>query len=139
MALCSLGTVWNMPEDIIENTRGAYNTDPTSPTFYPEDEEPTGRYFAPAGGPNCMALFALDCAPDLFFMGPLWAEFDFKMVKRFPIGQRRSFQVDMELFNALGATNFNHNLNPGSGANIFRITGAGSGARIGQIAVRFNF
>jgi hypothetical protein len=132
-------TVWNMPEDVIENTRRAYRTDPTSPNFYADGEAPTGRYFAPAGGPDCMALYAQDCAPDLFFHGPWFAQFDIKVVKRFPVGQGKSFQVDFELLNALGATNFEHELDPGSSANSFRITDQHSGPRIGQIAVRFNF
>jgi hypothetical protein len=132
-------TVWNMPDDIITNTRRAYNTDPTSATYYPAGEEPTGRYFAPAGGPDCMALYAGDCAPDMFFYGRWFGEFDFKLVKRFPFGRGKSFDVNVEVFNALRATNFENELNPGSGANIFRIQGADSGARSGQLVLRLNW
>jgi hypothetical protein len=131
-------TVWNMPEDIIDNTRRAYNTDPTSPTRYPEGEEPTGRYFAPAGGPECLALNAGDCAPDLFFNSNWFAEFDFKFVKRFPIGQRVTFDLNVEVQNAFNATNFDQELNPSSN-NLFRITGQRSGAREGQLVFRVNF
>ena len=54
-------TVWNFPQDIIDNTRKAYNTDETQPTFYAPGTEPTGRYFAPAGGPGCNFLYPGDC------------------------------------------------------------------------------
>jgi hypothetical protein len=54
-------TVWNFPQDIIDNTRKAYNTDETQPTFYTPGQEPTGRYFAPAGGPACNFLYLGDC------------------------------------------------------------------------------
>jgi hypothetical protein len=82
-----------------------------------------------------MALYAQDCAPDLFFNGGWFAEYDFKLVKKFPLPGRATFQVDVEVFNAFNATNFNRNLNPGTGT-IFRSTSAGSGARVGQLAVR---
>jgi hypothetical protein len=132
-------TVWNMPQDIIDNTRRAYNTDPTSPTGYPEGEEPTGRYFAPASGPDCMGLYPGDCAPDMYFYGAWFAEFDFRLAKRFPLGVKANFEVNIEVQNALGATNFTQSLSPGSGGNVFRIQNQRSGARSGQFVVRFSF
>ena len=54
-------SVWNFPQDIIDNTRKAYNTDETSQTFYGAGQEPTGRYFAPASGPGCNFLYPGDC------------------------------------------------------------------------------
>jgi len=132
-------TVWNMPQDIIDNTRRAYNTDPTSPTGYPAGEEPSGRYFAPASGPGCLGLYPGDCAPDLYFYGAWFAEFDFRLAKRFPLGGKKTFEVNIEVQNALGATNYTQNLNPGSGSNVFRITNQRSGARSGQFVVRFSF
>ena len=41
-------TVFSFPQDIIDNTRRAFNTDPTSATGYGGDGVPTGRYIAPA-------------------------------------------------------------------------------------------
>ncbi len=40
-------TVFSFPQDIIDNTRRAFNTDPTSATGYGGDGAPTGRYIAP--------------------------------------------------------------------------------------------
>jgi hypothetical protein len=132
-------TVWDMPEDVRTNTRRAYNTDPTSPTYYPVGEEPTGRYFAPAIGPGCFGLTPGDCAPDLYFDGPWFTEWDFKFVKRFPFGRKASVDFNVEVFNAFNNTNFTPVLNPGSGANVFRIQNQYSGARIGQLVWRVNF
>ena len=128
--------VYNMPQDIIDNTRRAYDTDPTHPTGYAGGQLPTGRYFAPASSEGCMALYAQDCAPDTFFNGGWFAEYDFKLVKKFQLPGRAYFQVDVEVFNAFNATNFNRQLNPGAGATIFNSTSAGSGARVGQLALR---
>ena len=44
-----------------------------------------------------------------------------------------------EIYNAFYDQNFSPNLNPGAGANIFRITGQQSGARVGQLVWRVNF
>jgi hypothetical protein len=113
-----------------------YNTDPTSPTFYPAGEEPTGRNFAPAVGPGCFGLNPGDCAPDMLFNGPWYSEWDFKFTKRFPFGRKGSVDFNVEVFNAFNTTNFTPVLNPGGGANVFRITNQQSGARIGQLVWR---
>jgi hypothetical protein len=137
-------TVWNMPQDVIDNTIKAYSTDPTSPDFY-ADGPPTGRYFAPASrpagfdGPNdpgCVGLFPGDCAPDMFFHGNWFGEFDFKLTKRFNLPGRAVFQMDVEVFNALKATNFENAINPSASSNTFRITGQDSAARTGQLVWR---
>jgi hypothetical protein len=129
--------LFNMPQDVIDNTRLAYDTDPTQPGFYvPGDApDPNSRHFAPA---TCAALpmKSGDCAPDLYFTGRWFAEFDFRIVKKFPLMRRATVEFAGELFNALGAVNFSQSMNPGTGANTFRITGADSGARIGQLVWR---
>ena len=88
-----------MPDDVWTNTRRAYNTDPTSPTYYPAGEEPTGRYFAPGRRTRAASVYAGRLRADLFFDGPWFSEWDFKFVKRFPFGpegecgfQRRGLQ-----------------------------------------------
>jgi hypothetical protein len=136
-------TVWNMPQDIIDNTRRAFNTDVTTPSGYADDDAPTGRYFAPACGPDRFGYDAQDCAPDLFFYGKWFGEFDFKFTKRFPLGFKKAvFDFDVEVFNALNAINFNQTLSPAlqsSNANVFRITGQASAARTGQLVWRVSW
>jgi hypothetical protein len=133
-------TVWNFPQDIIDNTRKAYNTDETQPTFYAPGSEPTGRYFAPAGGPGCNYLYPGDCnVGDMWFRGRWFGEFDFRIAKMIPLPSKARFEVSAEVFNALMAKNFPVALNPGSGANIFRITSTQSNARTAQIVFRVSW
>src|SRR5262249_43393689 len=51
-------TVYDMPQDIIDNTLRAYSTSDTSTTGYgtlgPPD--PTSRYMGPAAGPGCLYI-----------------------------------------------------------------------------------
>jgi hypothetical protein len=107
-------TVWNFPQDIIDNTRKAYNTDETQPTFYTPGQEPTGRYFAPAGGPACNFLYQGDCnTEELWFKGRWFGEFDFRLSKMVPLPSKARFEVSAEVFNALMAKNFPVSLKPG--------------------------
>jgi len=130
-------TVWNFPQDIIDNTRKAYNTDETRATFYAPGSEPTGRYFAPAGGVNCNFIYQGDCnTPELKFNGRWFGEFDFAINKAIPLPSKARFEIRAEVFNALMAKNFPNTLNPGSGANIFRMTSTQSAARTAQLVFR---
>jgi hypothetical protein len=133
-------TVWNFPQDIIDNTRKAYNTDETQPTFYAPGTEPSGRYFAPAGGPGCNYLYAGDCnTADMWFRGRWFGEFDFRISKMVPLPTKARFEISAEVFNALMAKNFPVSLNPGNGANIFRITSTQSAARTAQLVFRVSW
>ena len=136
-------TVWNMPQDIIDNTRRAFNTDVTTDSGFANDDVPSGRYFAPACGPEAFGYNAHDCAPDLFFYGKWFGEFDFKFTKRFPLGFKNAvFDFDVEVFNALNAINFNQSLSPSlqsANANVFRITSQASSARTGQLVWRVSW
>jgi Carboxypeptidase regulatory-like domain/TonB dependent receptor len=142
-------TVFNLPDDIITNTRRAFNTDPTSPTGYPAGEEPTGRYIAPASSPGCIALFFEDCnTPEqIWVRGPWFVRFDLSFKKRFPFGRGASFDLQFDLLNAFDNVNFNPNFNPGSGNTIFQVTSGYTdinttfdpGGRLGQIVWRLNW
>jgi hypothetical protein len=140
--------IWSMPQDVIDNTILAYSNDWKLPGFFAPGQEPTGRFFAPASrpagfdGPNdpgCTAVFAQDCAPDLFFYGRWFGEFDFRISKKFPIGRKATFQMDVDVFNALNAINFNQSFNPGDSSTIFRNNGQGSNARTGQLSWRITW
>ena len=133
-------TVWNFPQDIIDNTRKAYNTDESQPTFYAAGNEPTGRYFAPAGGPGCNYLYPGDCGTqDMWFRGRWFGEFDFRIAKMIPLPSKARFEVSAEVFNALMAKNFPNAVNPGPGANLFRITSTQSAARTAQLVFRVSW
>ena len=55
-------TVYNLPDDIILNTRRAHSTSATSANGYSSLGAPEGRYIARESSPNCVALIVGDCS-----------------------------------------------------------------------------
>jgi hypothetical protein len=143
--------VWSLPQDIMDNTRRAWNTDPTSPTGYSADGVPTGRYIAPASSPGCVAVYQSDCNTphNIYVRGPLFTRFDFSFKKRFPFGRGASFDIQLDLLNAFDNVNFNptFDVTPAAGSTAFQITSGYTdinttfdpGGRIGQIVWRLNW
>jgi hypothetical protein len=143
--------VWSLPQDIIDNTRRAWNTDPTSPTGYSADGVPTGRYIAPASQPGCVSVYQGDCGTphNIYVRGPLFTRFDFSFRKRFPFGRGASFDIQLDLLNALDNVNFNptFDVTPATNTTAFQITSGYTdinttfdpGGRIGQIVWRLNW
>jgi hypothetical protein len=139
-------TVWNFPQDILDQTRRAYNTDATQATFYAPGTEPTGRYFAPAGGPSCNFLNVGDCnTSELWFNGRWFGEFDFRIAKSVPVKTAR-VEVSAEVFNALMAKNFPVSLSPSSNSGncnnstpFGRICSTQSAARTAQLVFRVSW
>lgn len=86
-------------------------------------------------------------APDINLNGPLFTRVDMRVKKSFPFLSRGNVELTFELLNAFNNINFNHALNPGSGAAIFQVTSAYTdinttfdpGGRIGQIVWRINW
>ena len=142
-------TVFSFPQDIIDNTRRAFNTDPTSATGYSADGAPTGRYIGPASDANCIAIYAGDCGADrqVLLLGPLETRFDMSIKKRFPFGRKANVEVAFDVLNVFDNINFNHAAAPGGGANTFRVTSAYTdinttfdpGGRIGQLSWRISW
>ena len=145
-ALTGATTVWNFPQDISTQTQRAYSTDETQPTYYAPGTEPTGRYFAPAGGPACNFLIVGDCGtPELWFNGRWFGEFDFRLAKSVPVKTAR-VEVSAEIFNAIMAKNFPVSLSPNSSTGncdnntpFGRICSTQSGARTAQLVFRVSW
>ncbi len=147
----STGTtsVFSMPQDIIDNTRRAYSTDPTTATGYSAAlGVPSGRYISPASSASCMVLYRGDCgAEDINLNGPLFTRVDLRIKKAFPFLSRGNVELTLEMLNAFNNINFNHAMNPGEGATIFQVTSAYTdinttfdpGGRIGQVVWRINW
>ena len=143
--------VWSLPQDIIDNTRRAWNTDPTSSTGYSADGVPTGRYIAPASAPACVAVYQGDCSTphNIYVRGPLFTRFDFSFKKRFPFGRGASFDIQLDLLNAFDNVNFNStfDVTPAANTTAFQITSGYTdinttfdpGGRIGQLIWRVNW
>ena len=133
-------TVWNMPQDIIDNTRRAYNTNELLPDYYAPGQEPTGRYFAPASSLACPVLYPGDCGiKELWFHGRWFGEFDFRIAKRFNLPGKARLEFGAEVFNGLMAKNFETATFPSSSPDVFRITDTQSGPRTAQLSWRISW
>lgn len=143
-------TIFDMPQDIIDNTRKAYSSSATSLTGYGSlgPPDPTARYMGPAGGPNCFYNYFGDCGEQFyFFNGYPFTRFDMTLKKKFTPGKKVTFTLQYDLLNVFDNINFNPNFNPGSGGTIFQVTSAYTdtngtfdpGGRIGQLVFRINW
>lgn len=138
--------VWILPQDVIDNTIKAFSVSATSPTGYGTLGPPTGRYFAPANGPDCIevdngANYG-DCGVrSLVVAGPRFQEHDITISKRIRLKGRTNIEFRAEILNAFNNTNFV----PVSGIGnqiasyeITSLTGANT-ARVMQFVFRVNW
>jgi hypothetical protein len=94
-----------LPQDIIDNTVKAFSTSATSASGYTLGA-PTGRYLAPANGPDCIetAPGYGDCGVrSLVANAPRLVRFDISMVKSINIHGSVNFEFRAELLNAFNA------------------------------------
>jgi hypothetical protein len=143
-----LETVYSMPQDVIDNTRRAFNTSSTSLTGYSSLGAPTGRYFAPANSQSCIEIIGGQCGTrNLLIRGPWFVRLDVGLNKRFALKGRSSAEVAFQVLNLLDNINFTPSANPGSGATIFQTTTIymdanntyDPGGRLGQLMFRINW
>jgi hypothetical protein len=136
--------VYNMPQDIIDNTIKAFNVNTSGYV----SGAPSGRYFAPANGPDCIQIVRGDCAPkDLFITAPLFSRFDFSAKKMIQTGGRTNFVIEIDVLNLFNAINFNPTISTSTTADNYRVTTSYSdvngtfdpGSRVGQLVLRFNW
>jgi hypothetical protein len=143
-----LETVFTMPQDVIDNTRRAFDTSATSLTGYGSLGAPTGRYFAPANSIDCIELRQGDCGlRSLLIRGPWFVRLDVGLNKRFQLKGRTSAEIALQVLNLLDNINFTAAANPGSGQSIFQTTTIymdqnntyDPGGRLGQLMFRINW
>jgi hypothetical protein len=151
--ITGLQTVYLLPQDIIDNTRRAFNVSTTSATGYSALGVPEGRYFAPASGPDCIQVIEGDCAPrTLLVRAPWFTRFDIGLTKRFPIHNGMNFELRVDVLNVFDNINFDPfvpaNSNAAFAASTFgQVTTAyqdpnntfDPGGRLGQVMFRFNW
>ena len=141
--------IWMLPDDIILNTRRAFSTSNSTVNGYSTSlGAPEGRYIAPANSATCIQVKAGDCAPrSVLLLSPWFKRFDFGVAKRVNTGGSTNVELRFDLLNLFDNPNYNAVANPGSGATIFRTTGAyqdpsntyDPGGRIGQLMIRLNW
>jgi hypothetical protein len=108
--------IWMLPQDIIDNTIRAFSVSPTSASGY-SGTPPTGRYLAPANGPDCIepdagedGLEAGDFGEcgvrSIVVTGPTFRQTDIRISKRTQIVGRINFELAAEMLNAFNNPNF---------------------------------
>jgi hypothetical protein len=141
--------VYNLPQDIVDNTIRAFSTSATSATGYSSLGPPTGRYLAPANSADCIQVINGDCAPHNHFVtGPTFVRFDLSAVKRVDLPGHTSLQFRAEFLNAFNNINFIPVANIPSNVQTFsQVTAAyrdpnntqDPGGRLVQFVLRFNW
>ena len=119
-----------LPQDIIDNTRRAFNVNATSADGYSTLGAPTGRYFAPASRGACIEAYTGQCGTtNLVVYGPNFARYDLSIVKKTRITERVNFEFRAEFLNAFNNINFIVG-NPGNDVNT---VGGFANATFGQV------
>jgi hypothetical protein len=111
------GQLFLLPDDIIQNTVRAFNVSATTANGYSALGAPTGRYLAPANGPDCIETSPGygDCGVrSLIVNAPRLVRFDLSAVKRVRLQGSTAFEFRVEMLNALNKPYFN----PASAAGV---------------------
>jgi hypothetical protein len=137
--------VWMLPEDVIDNTIRAFSVSATSPTGY-SGLAPTGRYFAPANGPDCIEIDPDsnygDCGVrSLVVTGPLFQQHDISVGKRINLFGRSNLEFRLEMLNAFNQHNFSPVGGIGNDIADYEVTGllGTNTSRVIQIVSRINW
>jgi hypothetical protein len=156
-----LGTnerLYMLPQDVIENSVKAFSVSATSPTGYGTLGAPSGRYFAPANGPDCIETTAINNTPNannnggigdcgvrsLIVDGPGLMRFNLGIEKQFPLPGKFTFLFRAEMLNALNTPYFtpvtgmnvanNAFVNVGANTDNYEVTNADSGRTVQLVA-----
>ena len=122
------GVVFFLPDDIILNTRRAFNV---TATGFSSLGAPTGKYIAPPGSNGCVQAFAGQCGfSNVVLYGPHLTRFDISIVKKTKVTERMNVEMRAEFLNAFNNINFK------VGSQSAEVTGVTnfSGATFGQTA-----
>jgi hypothetical protein len=144
--------VYTWPQDVIDNTILAFATSATTASGY-AGAAPTGRFFSPANGPNCMENENGSQGPvgncgtgSLVVTGPLFQQHDIRFSKRTAIVGRVNFEFAAEMLNAFNQPNFlpisgitnNASATTIGGYQLIALQGTNQ-ARVIQIVTRVNW
>jgi hypothetical protein len=142
--------VWMLPQDVIDNTIAAFSVSATSPSGY-AGATPSGRYFAPANGPDCIEVdngadYGACGARSIVLTGPMFRQFDLRLSKRTRLLGRADFETAIETLNVFNQANFIP-VGIGSGATLgntiasYEVTGltGTNTSRVIQLVTRINW
>ncbi len=142
--------VYMLPQDIIDNTIKAFDTSATSATGYGTGGAPTGRYLAPASGPDCISLtdpaiyggnFGYDgCGEgELVVTGPLFKTVNLGISKYFRVKGASRLELRAQLINAFNWANFTPVGSASNAVANYEVTGLSDGPRIAELVFRFTW
>ena len=134
--------VWMLPQDVIDNTVRAFGVSATSATGYGSLGAPTGRYFAPANGRDCMESIPSNygqCGTrSLVVTGPTFEQIDVSLGKRIYVTSRVTFDFTAQIINALNHVNFTPVGGIGSNPDSYEVTGMDT-QRVAQLSWRISW
>lgn len=140
--------VYILPQDVIDNTIKAFSTSATSPTGYGSLGPPSGRYFAPANGADCIQVIPGDCAPrEHFVTGPSFVRVDLAASKRIRVGAGVNVEFRADFLNAFNNIGFLGVASASSSLTMGQVTSAYTdanntqdpGGRLIQLAFRVSW
>jgi len=127
--------IYMFPEDVIANSILAiYTSSATSVTGY-AGASPTGRYLAPASGPDCVQYLAGQCpgtGVTRIITGPKFWKVDVSIVKRIAVYKNLRLEARMDLFNLFDTINFIPTTSMGSSVLSWQVTSAAADAATSQ-------
>src|SRR5205823_5936760 len=145
--------VYMLPQDIIDNTVRAFSVTATGYSA----GAPTGRYFAPPNGPDCLETAQTSTTNtltgsgscgvrSLIVTGPKVIRVDMNVVKQIAVAKSVSLEAQLQVFNVFNRVNFNPISGIGSVPDNYQITAGRSDAnsavdqqRTMQMAFRVRF
>jgi len=143
--------IYMFPEDVIQNSILAiFNTSATTASGL-SGAAPTGRYLAPANGPDCVSYAEVQCPGTKltrFLTGPSYFKSDLSVVKRLSISRNVNVEARMDVFNVFNTINFAATSRMSSNAITgWDVTSAATdinaspdpGGRVTQFGLRFVF
>ena len=144
--------VYMLPQSVIDETVKAFSVSATSATGYGAQGPPTGKYFAPANGPDCIEVSADDDAAtqdgsgacgtrSLVVNGPMFRNVDLSLTKMIPVVGRTRLEFRVEALNVFNRPNFVPVGGIGSNPNSYEVTaltGANT-SRTVQLVSRFSW
>jgi hypothetical protein len=121
----TVANVTYLPAEIINNTIRAFTTTPSTVSGYAAGQEPTGRFIAPTGYGNCQyRSLNEECGFRKFVLyGPSFFKLDATVLKRIPIGETRSVELRVAMYDVLNRTNWRLGGWTGNVNNITAFTG----------------
>ncbi len=130
--------VFMLPQDVIDNTIKAFSVNASGYSA----GAPTGRYFAPANGPDCIESVSGfgDCgARSVIVTGPPVIRVDMNLVKQLAIIKGVSMEGQLQVFNVFNRLNLNPVNYTGTTPDSYQTTSSVDSSRTMQMAIRVSW